>query len=374
MAESTRPSAPMMLAAGAVAYAGFRAWQRSREAPIAGQVALVTGGSRGLGLLIARELIDQGCRVAVCARDAVELESARRELERTGAHVLTVACDVSDSEQVARMIESVEGDLGPVEILVNNAGLIQVGPLDSMQLEDFERAMAVNYWGAVHTTLAVLPGMRRRRAGRIVNITSIGGKVAIPHLLPYDAAKFAALGFSEGLRAEVAADGVSVTTVVPGLMRTGSPVNAFFKGEAEKEFAWFSLGDATPVSAMSARRAASQIVAAARRGAAQVTLSWQAKLLRVAHDLLPGTTTDMLGLVNRLLPVGAGPTEEVRGMELATAVSPSPLTGMMNRAARNNNQYGGRPAPSPMHARKAGLTGSGGPDRVRGEGGAHGAN
>jgi short-subunit dehydrogenase len=374
MAESTRPSAPVMLAAGVVAYAGFRAWQRSREEPVAGQVALVTGGSRGLGLLIARELIDQGCRVAICARDAVELESARRELERTGARVLTVACDVSDSEQVARMIESVEGELGPVEILVNNASIIQVGPLDSMQLEDFERAMAVNYWGAVHTTLAVLPGMRRRRAGRIVNITSIGGKVAIPHLLPYDAAKFAALGFSEGLRAEVARDGVSVTTVVPGLMRTGSPVNAFFKGDAEKEFAWFSLGDATPVSAMSARRAASQIVAAARRGAAEVTLSWQAKLLRVVHDLLPGTTTDLLGLVNRLLPDSNGPTGEVRGMELATAVSPSPLTGMMNRAARNNNQYGGRPEPSPLHARRVGLTRGNGAEGIGGNGGSHGGN
>src|SRR5690606_4950492 len=147
-----------------------------------------------------------------------------------------VPCDVSDSAQVGKMLETIEAELGPVEVLVNNASIIQVGPLESQEIEDFERAMEINFWGTLHTTLAVLPEMRRRGAGRIVNITSIGGKVAIPHLLPYDCAKFAVVGFSEGLRAEVARHGISVTTVVPGLMRTGSPVNAFFKGDAEREF------------------------------------------------------------------------------------------------------------------------------------------
>jgi NAD(P)-dependent dehydrogenase (short-subunit alcohol dehydrogenase family) len=325
------------VAAGALAYAGWRLLQRAREAEIAGMVALVTGGSRGLGLLIAQELLDAGCTLAICARDRQELEVARERLEgRSGRRVLAVPCDVADRAQVARMVQTVEAELGPVELLVNNAGIIQVGPLESLTLEDFQQAMDVNYFGTVHTTLAVLPAMRERRGGRIVNITSIGGRVAIPHLLPYDAAKFAVVGFSEGLHAELARHGISVTTVVPGLMRTGSPVNALFKGDVEKEFTWFSLGDATPVSAMSARRAARQIVAAARRGDAQLTLSWQAKLLRIGHDLLPGTTAGLLGLVNRRLPTAEGPTSTVRGMEM----EPPPLTGMMERAAVENNQYG----------------------------------
>lgn len=359
MAESRRASTATAIATGLLAYAGWKALRTAREAEIAGAVALVTGGSRGLGLLIAEELVDAGCRVAICARDGHELEIARTQLERSGAEVLAVPCDVSDPLQVGQMIETIEAELGPVELLVNNASIIQVGPLESLELRDFERAMEINYWGTVHTTLAVLPEMRRRRAGRVVNITSIGGKVAIPHLLPYDCAKFAVVGFSEGLRTEVARQGISVTTVVPGLMRTGSPVNAFFKGDAAKEFAWFSLGDATPISAMSARRAARQIVSAARRGDAEVTLSWQAKLLRITHDLFPGATTDLLGLVNRLLPTSTGPTGQVRGMEIATPVSPSPITGMMNRAARGNNQYGGRPEPSIQHAEKVGLAESG---------------
>lgn len=336
MAHRGRSSLAPLVAAGVLAYVGWRVVQRTREAEIAGTVALVTGGSRGLGLLIAEELLEAGCSLAICARDREELEVARERLEQGGSRVLAIPCDVADRAQVGRMIQTIEAELGPVELLVNNAGVIQVGPIESLTLDDFQQAMDINYWGTVHTTLAVLPAMKERGAGRIVNIASIGGRVAIPHLLPYDASKFAVVGFSEGLHAELARSGISVTTVVPGLMRTGSPVNALFKGDVQKEFTWFSLGDATPVSAMSARRAARQIVAAARRGDAQVTLSWQARVLRIVHDLLPGTTAEVLGLVNRLLPTADGPTTSVRGMDLDNP----PLTGMMEHAAIENNQFG----------------------------------
>jgi NAD(P)-dependent dehydrogenase (short-subunit alcohol dehydrogenase family) len=347
------------LAAGAVAYLGWQAMQRAREASLAGQTVLITGGSRGLGLILARELAAEGCRLVICARDELELDKARAELEEWGAEVLAVRCDVSERDDVERMAEQATARFGGIDVLINNAGIIQVGPLESMTVEDFEHALAVNFLGSVYTTMATLPQMRRRRSGRIVNITSIGGKVAVPHLLPYDCAKFALVGFSEGLRAELARDGITVTTIIPGLMRTGSPVNAFFKGDQEAEFTWFSLGDATPLSSMSAERAARRIVEAIKRGEAEVTLTWQAKLLRLAHDLLPGSTTDLLGLVNRALPENAaGGEAEVRGMKLATPASPSPVTTLMNRAARENNEYGGRPEPSPEHADQAGV-----PDR-----------
>lgn len=346
------------LAAGAaLGYVAWRALQGARRESLAGQVAFVTGGSRGLGLLLARELSREGCRIAICARDPVELEKARALLAAEGADVLALRCDVTIPEQVAAAVGDIELRFGPVDLLVNNASIIQVGPLETMELRDFEEAMAVNYWGTVHTTMAVLPRMRSRRSGRIVNVVSIGGAVAVPHLLPYDCAKFAVRGFSEGLRSELAKDGISVTTILPGLMRTGSPVNAFFKGDHEREFAWFSLGDATPLTAMSAERAARRIVLAARRGEAEVTLTWQAKLLRIAHALAPGAVTDLMGLVNRALPgpEGESPMTNVRGMELATPVSPSPLTAQMNRAAREYNQFGGRHEPSEAHARQVGL-------------------
>ena len=341
---------------GGLAYLGWRVARAHRTIDLAGKVVLVTGGSRGLGLLLAREFARHGANVVICARDRKELDRARADLASRGARALAISCDVTDQEQVTSMVERVERELGPVDVLVNNAGIIQVGPLSTMTLDDFRRSMDVNFWGALYTTLAVLPRMRARGAGRIVNITSIGSKIAIPHLIPYDCAKFAMRGLSEGLRAELARDGVVVTTIVPGLMRTGSPVNALFKGQHAKEFAWFSLGDALPLTAMDARRAARRIVLATRRGEAEVTLTIQARLAGLVHDLFPGATADALGLVNRLLPdAGEGGTESRRGMELATPVSPSPLTTLLNRAARRYNQFGGEVAPAPRHARQIGL-------------------
>ena len=190
-----------LILAGRSAYKHLRNW-RAQE--LYGQTVLITGGSRGLGLALAEEFARQGCNIVICAREEDELVRARQHF-------------------------------GRIDVLVNNAGIISVGPLLSQKLEDFQEAMDVMFWGIVHPTLAVLPQMLQDGHGRIVNITSIGGKVSVPHLIPYGCAKFAAVGFSEGLHAEVKRFGVNVTTVVPGLMRTGSHLNAFFKGKHESE-------------------------------------------------------------------------------------------------------------------------------------------
>ena len=356
MAESIPGGGWKIAGAGAVALLGWKAFQRAREVDLAGQTVLIAGGSRGLGLLLAREFARNGCRVAICARDDKELEIAREDLERRGADVLAVPCDVSDRAQVEQLVQRVTDHFGSVDVLVNNAAIMQVGPVEAMTLEEIERAMAINFWGAAYATFAVLPQMRARQGGRIVNITSIGGKVSLPHMLPYCCGKFALVGLSEGLRAEVRKEGISVTTIVPGLMRTGSQTNAFYSGNAEAEWNWFTWSGTTPLTSMDAERAARRIVQAARRGEAEVTLTWQAKLLARTHGLAPGLTASMLGVVNRALP-DADPTQagEVRGMELATAAAPSPVTGMMTDAAKHFNEYGGTPTPSPEHAQDAGL-------------------
>src|SRR5215211_2397982 len=253
------------LLAGGALLAAREIRRRIAPADLRGQKALVTGGSRGLGLLISRELARAGCDVTICARDADELERARDDLIRFGRRVDTVICDVSDRIQVNRVVGQVTARFGQIDILVNNAGIIQVGPLENQTIDDFQMAMDVMYWGVVHPTLAVLPQMRARQAGRIVNVTSIGGKLGVPHLLPYSSAKFAAVGFSEGLAAEVAKDGITVTTIVPGLMRTGSHLRALTKGQHEVEYGLFSLCASLPLISMDAERAAEQVVQALRR-------------------------------------------------------------------------------------------------------------
>lgn len=301
---------------------------------------LITGGSRGLGFVLARQLLQQGARVAICARDEAELRRARAQLGQDGRRVLAIPCDVTDRAQVEAMVHEVHDSLGQIDVLINNAGVIQVAPAELMTHEDYEEAMRVHFWGPLHTTLAVLPDMRRRRQGRIVNISSIGGKISMPHLLPYNASKFALVGLSEALRAELAKDNISVTTVCPGLMRTGSPHHALFKGQHRAEYTWFSISDALPGLSMSAERAARQILRACKRGDAEVVLSLPAKLATTFHALFPGLTADLLGLANSFLlpaPGGVG-TARVQGGASHSRLSPSWLTALNDRAAQRNNE------------------------------------
>jgi NAD(P)-dependent dehydrogenase (short-subunit alcohol dehydrogenase family) len=330
----------MLAAAGAGALLLARAiFQRRDRYDFRGKTVLITGGSRGLGLVLAREFAAEGANIAICARDAAELERARLDLAGRGASVLAVPCDVTDQKQTRELIGEVEQRFGAVDVLVNNAGVIQVGPVEVMTLEDYEQAMKTHFWAPLYATLAALPGMKRRGHARIVNISSVGGKIGVPHLVPYSASKFALVGLSEGLRAELAKDGIIVTTVCPGLMRTGSPRNALFKGQHRAEYAWFSISDSLPVVSMQAERAARQIIGACRRGEAELVVSAQAALAVKFHALFPEATSDILTAVNKLLPGPGGiGRQRARGRESESTLSPSVLTTLGDSAAKRNNE------------------------------------
>jgi NAD(P)-dependent dehydrogenase (short-subunit alcohol dehydrogenase family) len=336
----------LLLALGAAAAAGWLV-RRQRTASrgefrFDGRTVLVTGGSRGLGLILARKLASRGARVAICARNEAELARARDDVGRYGAEPLVVACDVADAAEARRCVARVEDALGPIDVLVNNAGRIVVGPEAAMTLDDYRRTMDVNFFGALHVVDAALPAMRRRRAGRIVNIGSFGGKVAVPHLLPYTASKFALVGWSEGLRAELASDGVVVTTVVPGLLRTGSGRHAWFKGRHREEYAWFQLGASVPGLSMDADEAAERILAACRDGEAEVVLGAPARLVTWWHGVFPGLTGELVALADRWLP-GPGGVEgrPVRGAASESRLTRSPLLAATRRAERRHGQRRG---------------------------------
>ncbi|NJL32810.1 MAG: SDR family oxidoreductase [Chloroflexaceae bacterium] len=275
------------LAAGsAIALAG-RTLREIGKLPLRDRVVIITGGSRGLGLVLAHAFGQRGACLALLARNPQELEHAAEELRAANIPVLPLVCDVRDQKTVQQSIEQVIMHYGRIDVLVNNAGVIQVGPLDHMSTEDFEQAMAVHFWGPLYTTQAALPYLRSRGGGRIVNISSIGGLVAVPHLLPYSASKFALSGLSDGLRAELASDNIRVTSVYPGLMRTGSHLNALFKGQHEAEFAWFAISNAMPFLSTDAPTAARQIVEACQRGDPQLIITPQANLLHLTQTLMP---------------------------------------------------------------------------------------
>ncbi|HEY3542508.1 MAG TPA: SDR family NAD(P)-dependent oxidoreductase [Gaiellaceae bacterium] len=319
------------LALGAAAVAAEKVVKRVNALDLHGKRAVVTGGSRGLGFALARELRAQGASVAICARGEEQLFAARAKL---GDDVIAIPCDVSDRAQVEAFLDEV----GPVDVLVNNAGVIAVGPWQTQTIDDYREMIDIQFWGVVHATLSVLPSMVERGAGRIANVTSVGGKLSVPWLLPYSSAKFAAVGFSEGLRAELAGTGVKVTTVVPGLMRTGSFLAAYFKGDrAALEYSLFAPLSGTPATTVSAERAARRIVTAIRRGDPEITLGLHAKLAARANGVFPGAVQGALSLVARALPEVHG-TERRRGSDIDSPVDDLPLTAPGRRAAERLNQ------------------------------------
>ena len=314
--------------------------RRRRTMDVNGRVALITGGSRGLGLLIARQLGNLGARVVLVARDEAELQRAQQDLRASNVDVAIAVADVGDPAEAQRIVADVIARHGRLDLLFNNAGVMTVGPHQHMSVADYEQAMATHFWGPLHTIRAVVPHMRQSGGGRIVNISSIGGLVGVPHLVPYCASKFALTGLSTALRPELARDNILVTTVNPGLMRTGSPFNAWFKGRHRDEFTWFAISGSLPLLSIDARRAAAKIVDAAIHGDAELIITWAAKLAIAANGVMPNTVATMMQAANRVLPqsTDASGDQEHSGWQSSSNWAPSTLTRLSERSAAQNNE------------------------------------
>lgn len=336
-----------LLAAAGAAWA-LRALRRQSSYSFAGRSVVITGSSRGLGLVLARVFAQEGAQLTILARDNRDLELAQQDLQARGADVLAIQCDVRDQGDVEDAIRHVIAHYGRIDVLVNNAGVIQSAPIEHMVVDDFQNALGTHLWGALYMMLAALPHMRQQGGGRIVNIASIGGKIAVPHLLPYSTSKFALVGLSDGMRAEVAKDGIKVTTVSPGLMRTGSHLNAQFKGQHAAEFTWFALADALPISSLDAQRAAQQIVEACRRGDPQLVVSIQAQIAVLANTVVPDVVARLMQLANRLLPQATTQEgDELKdGWASQSSLAPSVLTRLADQATVDNNGLRGHAPPA----------------------------
>jgi len=301
---------------------------------------VISGGSRGLGLVLARRFAVEGARLVLLARDEAELARAEDDLAARGARATTIVCDVRNRSDVDAAIARIVREHQTIDVLINNAGVIQVGPIAHMTTDDFEDAMATHFWGPLFVILAALPHMRTRGARRIVNISSIGGKIAVPHLVPYSASKFALTGLSEGLRAELARDGFLVTTVCPGLMRTGSTYNARFKGRHRSEFAWFHLFDSLPGLSVDADVAARRIVEACRYGDAELIITLTARMAVLLQAMSPSGWSHAMALTNRLLPSPDRErgTQSRSGWLSTSRLAPSFLTMLSDRATIENGE------------------------------------
>jgi short-subunit dehydrogenase len=265
------------------------------------KTVLIVGGSRGLGLVLARELAAEGANVILSARDEEDLEKAKWALRLVGGggSTTTIGCDATRRPEVVSLVHKVREQVGPIDVLMNVLGMIEVGPIENMGVEDYEKAMQTHFWAPLYCTMEVLSDLIERK-GRVVNISSIGGKVSLPHLSPYSASKFALTGFSEGLGAELERYGVTVTTVCPGLMRTSNLDSV--RSKINPKYSWFALSDSLPLVSQASQKAASKIIRACRRGRREVILTLPAKCAVTFHAFFPSTTIRALGFLNRYLP------------------------------------------------------------------------
>src|SRR5947208_4612108 len=317
---------------------------RTARYPLHDKVVLITGGSRGLGLVLARHVCARGGKVALIARDPDELARAKADLAPRGGKVLTIECDLLDTGKIQSAVRQIIDRFGKIDILINNAGIIEVGPLEHMTPEDFDRAMRLHFWAPFELISQIVPEMRIWGGGRIVNISSIGGKIAVPHMAPYSASKFALTGLSDALRAELARDNIYVTTVAPGMMRTGSHVNAKFKGKHDSEFAWFAASAGAPLLSMNANRAARKILAACRRGQPSLTLTFAARAAILGNAFFPDLTGYAMKIVNRFLPEAANEegNQSRAGSQLRRS-TPEWMTRLADRATKKNNEVRSKP-------------------------------
>lgn len=328
-------SAGVLFAASKIVTRGTR-----KRRDLRGKIVLITG-SRGLGLAIARELGRHGARIALCARDSEELNRACEILAREHIDGKSFPADISEPSQIGPLVSKVLDHFGRIDILVNNAGEIRVGPFENFTHSDFEDAMNLMFWAAANLTFAVLPYMTHQGGGQIVNITSVGGRVSVPHLLPYSCAKFALVGFSTGLSTELRAKGVHVLTVIPGLMRTGSHLKAQFKGHASREFAWFGLLGNLPGFSVAAEYAARSIRKALQNQRRMCIISFPAKMLIACEAIMPEAMRAIFEAVNRfLLPEADGAHDLQPGSALSAEFGRiyQALTVLGRRAACDLNE------------------------------------
>lgn len=333
------------LAAGLLAGATVirTALREARPISFGGRTVLITGGSRGLGLSMAAEFGRAGARLVLAARDEEELNRARQRLieegaVRDGADVLPVVCDLAKPGFARTLIDGATQHFGKVDVLVNNASGIYIGPAEVQPMELYREAVEITYLSAVEAILAVLPQMLERREGSVVNIASIGGKVPVPHLAPYCGAKFALVGFSETLHAEMRGRGVRVTTVIPGLMRTGSFPNATVTGNKKEEYQWFRTGAVTPGLSHSVDAAARKIVRATAHGCAEITIGPETAIASRIHGIAPALsqiTASWMGTALLPPPADGGAPQSGRSLH---EPMPAVLSPLAEQSMAANNQ------------------------------------
>ena len=192
---------------------------------------LITGASQGIGKATALLFANKGYDLVLAARQSDRLEAAGEEIKNLGRQALTVPTDVRDPQQVKTLVDKALEHYGAIDVLINNAGIYASGSIENFSLDDWHQLIDLNLWGYIHTINALLPHMIERGTGTIVNLSSIGGKVPVPYLAPYNTTKFAVTGLTEAMHSELKPKGIHVCGIYPNLINSNFMERALFRGK-----------------------------------------------------------------------------------------------------------------------------------------------
>lgn len=196
---------------------------------------LITGASQGIGKATALLFASKGYDVVLAARHSDHLQAVAQEVQTLGKLALAVPTDVRDAEQVNTLTQKALAQYGSIDVLVNNAGIYISGPVEQFSLSDWHQAIDTNLWGYIHTIQALLPQFLDQGSGTIVNVSSIGGKVPIPYLVPYSTSKFAVTGLTEAMHSELKPKGIHVCGIYPNLIKSDLMERAIFQGKDDQD-------------------------------------------------------------------------------------------------------------------------------------------
>ena len=196
---------------------------------------LITGASQGIGKATALLFARKGYDLVLAARQADRLATVAQEVQNLGRAALSVPTDVRDPDQVNILVHKALEQYGAIDVLINNAGIYISGPVEDFSLNDWHQAVDTNFWGYVHTIQALLPHFLERRTGTIVNLSSIGGKVPVPYLVPYSASKYAVTGLTEALHSELKPKGIHVCGIYPSVIKSSLMERAIFRGKDDRD-------------------------------------------------------------------------------------------------------------------------------------------
>jgi len=305
--------------AGIGGLAGYFAFKRKkRQFTYQGKVVLVTGGARGLGYIMARQLVEEGAKVIICARDADQLDKAYVLLRNHGEVTYPYVCDITEKENIVQLAYFIKKRFGRLDVLINNTGTITINPIEQLPLNNYKKFIESHLWGPMQLVRVLIPLLSKSREAKIVNIFSVGGKISLAKSQPYDVNEIVHAVFYDNISRVITGKNIKLTAIYPEFKDQDLPVNLKLKGHSEQELAWSKFNESRPLISLYAENVGKQILKTAQIGKKTLTLPFPRELARIVNNINTELNLTLCQLVDHLVPHDSGSSSIISAPQNAT--------------------------------------------------------